>query len=67
MSKSEIDQLTAEFFGSFDNRGGKAADVGRIRRLMLPGGVIVKTGGGLVTYTVEEFVEPRERLLADGR
>ncbi|BFV59009.1 hypothetical protein KCMC57_up41130 [Kitasatospora sp. CMC57] len=68
MSKSEIDLLTAEFFGSFDNREGKVADVDRIRRLMLPGGVIVKTGAdGLVTYTVEEFVEPRERLLSDGR
>ncbi|MFJ9523522.1 nuclear transport factor 2 family protein [Kitasatospora sp. NPDC101801] len=67
MSKSEIDKVTAEFFGSFDNRDGKTADVGRIRRLMLPGGVIVKTGGELTAYTVEEFIEPRERLLADGR
>lgn len=67
MSKSEIDAVTAEFFGAFDNRGGKTADVGRIRRLVVPGGVIVKTGPEFTLYTVDEFVEPRLRLLADGR
>ncbi|MFE3585603.1 Cif family virulence factor [Streptomyces vinaceus] len=67
MSKAEIDALTAEFFGAFDNRGGKAADVARIRRLLLPRGVIVKTGPELTVYTVEEFIEPRQRLLNDGR
>ncbi|WP_404952814.1 DUF4440 domain-containing protein [Streptomyces sp. 147326] len=67
MSKAEIDMVTAEFFGAFDNRGGKAADVGRIRRLMLPGGVIVKTGPDLTSYTVDEFIEPRRLLLSGGR
>ncbi|MEV6018197.1 MULTISPECIES: nuclear transport factor 2 family protein [unclassified Streptomyces] len=67
MSKTEIDALTAQFFGAFDNRGGKPADVDRIRRLMLPGGVIVKTGPDFTVYTVDEFIEPRRRLLADGR
>ncbi|MCZ0972096.1 hypothetical protein O1L55_12930, partial [Streptomyces albulus] len=67
MSKNEIDAITAEFFGAFDNRGGKAADVVRIHRLVIPGGVIVLTGPKYTVYTVDEFVEPRERLLADGR
>lgn len=67
MSKTEIDLLTTEFFGAFDNRGGKPADVARIRRLMLPGGVIVCTNPKFAVYTVEEFIEPRVRLLADGR
>ncbi|MEV6008722.1 DUF4440 domain-containing protein [Streptomyces sp. NPDC051976] len=67
MSKREIDAVTAEFFGAFDNRGGKPADVARIRRLVLPGGVIVKTGPQFEVYTVEQFIEPRSRLLADGR
>ncbi|MCB5167740.1 nuclear transport factor 2 family protein [Streptomyces bambusae] len=67
MSKAEIDELTAEFFGAFDNRDGGAADVARIRRLMIPGGVIVKTGPDFTAYTVDEFVEPREKLLAGGR
>ncbi|MGA4846879.1 DUF4440 domain-containing protein [Streptomyces sp. G5(2025)] len=67
MSKIEIDALTAGFFGAFDNRGGKPADVARIRRLLIPRGVIVVAGPELKVYTVEEFIEPRERLLSDGR
>ncbi|MFD4247399.1 DUF4440 domain-containing protein [Streptomyces sp. NPDC058525] len=67
MPKDEIDTVTAEFFGAFDNRGGKTADVERIRRLVVPGGVIVNTGPEFTVYTVDEFIEPRLRLLADGR
>lgn len=67
VSRNEIDLLTAEFFGAFDNRGGRRADVERIRRLVLPGGVIVKTGPEFTVYTVEEFIAPRRSLLADGR
>ncbi|MGW7491311.1 DUF4440 domain-containing protein [Streptomyces sp. NPDC054786] len=67
MPKTEIDVVTAEFFEAFDNRGGKAADVARIRRLVLPGGVMVKAGPEFTVYTVDEFIEPRQRLLTDGR
>ncbi|BCJ75976.1 hypothetical protein CS0771_55200 [Catellatospora sp. IY07-71] len=67
MSKSEIDQLTAEFYGAFDNRGGVAPDVTRIRRLVLPTGVIIKTGPEFTAYTVDEFIEPRLLLLTGGR
>lgn len=59
--------VTAEFFEAFDNRGGKAADMARIRRLFLPGGVIVKAGPEFTVFTVDEFIEPRQRLLTDGR
>ncbi|MFF5018926.1 DUF4440 domain-containing protein [Streptomyces sp. NPDC001165] len=67
MSKIEIDAVTAEFFGAFDNRGGGPADVARIRRLVLPSGVIVMTGPDFTVYTVDEFIEPRRQLLSDGR
>ncbi|MGV9270637.1 DUF4440 domain-containing protein [Kitasatospora sp. NPDC003701] len=67
MSKAEIDMVTAEFFGSFDNRDGRTADVDRLRRLMIPGGVIVVTGPKFTVYTVDEFIEPRRRLLTEGR
>lgn len=67
MSKIEIDVVTAEFFDAFDNRGGKAVDVARVGRLVLRSGVIVKTGPEFAVYTVDEFVEPRQRLLTDGR
>ncbi|MEU5434971.1 nuclear transport factor 2 family protein [Streptomyces sp. NPDC020719] len=67
MDKDQIDAITAEFYGAFDNRDGKPADVARIRRLMLPTGVIVNTGPKFTAYTVEEFIAPREQLLSDGR
>ncbi|MET9436485.1 nuclear transport factor 2 family protein [Streptomyces sp. NPDC006551] len=67
MSKTEIDLLTAEFFDAFDNRGGKTPDVDRIRRLVVPGGVIVMTGPDFTVYTVDEFIEPRRRVLTEGR
>ncbi|MFJ1973916.1 DUF4440 domain-containing protein [Streptomyces sp. NPDC087903] len=67
MSKTEIDVVTADFFDAIDNRGGKVADVARIRRLVLPGGVIVKAGPAFTIYTVDEFIEPRQQLLSDGR
>ena len=67
MSKAEIDALTAEFFGAFDNRGGRPADVARLRRLLLPEAVIVVTRPDFTVSTLDEFIEPRERLLADGR
>jgi hypothetical protein len=67
MSKPEIDALTAEFFGAFDNRDGRSADVARIRRLVIPEAVIVCTRPNYCAYTVDEFVTPREKLLSDGR
>ncbi|MFF1256461.1 DUF4440 domain-containing protein [Streptomyces sp. NPDC058321] len=66
-AKSEIDAITVEFFGAFDNRGGSEADVDRIRRLTIPGAVIVSTGPATTVYTVDEFIEPRRKLLSDGR
>jgi len=67
MSKTDIDLVTAEFFSAFDNRGGKTPDVTRIRRLVLPSGIIVKTGPEFTVYTLDEFIEPRQQLLTDGR
>ncbi|MFE7013100.1 DUF4440 domain-containing protein [Streptomyces sp. NPDC057651] len=66
-TKTEIDAITAEFFGAFDNRGGSEADVDRIRRLTIPGALIVSTGPATTAYTVDEFIEPRRKLLSDGR
>ncbi|WP_069885335.1 DUF4440 domain-containing protein [Streptomyces luteocolor] len=67
MSKAEIDALTAEFFGTLDTRGGRAAGLDRLRDLVVPGGVICKTGPDYAAYTVEEFIAPREALLSGGR
>lgn len=67
VSKPEIGAVTTELFGAFDHRGDKDADVARIRRLFLPSGVIVKTAPEFTVYTVDEFIEPRQQLLSDGR
>ncbi|WP_229860531.1 hypothetical protein [Streptomyces litmocidini] len=67
MSKTEIDRVTTAFHGAFDDRDGKAADGDRIRRLVLPQGVIVRTAPPFTAYSVEESIAPRERLLSDGR
>lgn len=65
-AKAELDRLTAEFFDAFDNRRGRA-DLARLRRLMLPGAIIVATSPAYAAYTLEEFIAPRELLLSDGR
>ncbi|MFG2692552.1 DUF4440 domain-containing protein [Kitasatospora sp. NPDC048407] len=65
--KAELDRLTAEFFDAFDNRDGRPADVARLRRLMLPGSIIVITAPRYLTLTLEEFIEPRELLFSSGR
>ncbi|MFD5560201.1 DUF7927 domain-containing protein [Kitasatospora griseola] len=65
--KAELDRLTAEFFDAFDNRDGRPADVARLRRLMLPGSVITVAEPKYLTYSLEEFIGPREQLLSDGR
>lgn len=62
-----LDALTADFFAAFDNRGGMPADVGRVRRLMLPKGVVVITRPEFTVLSVDEFVAPREKLLSGGR
>ncbi|MEV6104978.1 DUF4440 domain-containing protein [Streptomyces sp. NPDC051940] len=66
MSQREVDVLTSEFYGAFDNRGGKQADLARLRRLFVPGGLIIHTGAELTVYGVEDFIAPREGMLADG-
>lgn len=62
-----IDELTAQFFGAFTNRGGIAPDVDRLYRLFAPDARIIRNAGGSAqTYDVTSFVEPRRALLSDG-
>ncbi|MFC5905627.1 DUF4440 domain-containing protein [Streptacidiphilus monticola] len=67
MSLTEIDAVTADFFGAFDNRGGKAPGIAHLRRLLLPQAVIVVTSPQFTVLSVDEFLKPRESLLTDGR
>ncbi|MDP9024810.1 MAG: DUF4440 domain-containing protein [Candidatus Eremiobacteraeota bacterium] len=61
-----FDELTAQFYGAFDNRAGKP-NVSVLRTLFIPKGLIVKCGAGAPEiYDLESFISPREGLLTDG-
>ncbi|WP_308249742.1 GNAT family N-acetyltransferase [Sphaerisporangium fuscum] len=64
--KAEIDELTAAFFRLFTNTGGLRPDCGRVHRLFVPGGIIVKGGPNQEVHDLDSFAEPRQRLLTSG-
>lgn len=65
--KAAIDQVTERFYSLFTNREGIAPNLEVIRELFIAEGVIVKTCGECaVVYDLEEFIEPRVRLLRGG-
>jgi hypothetical protein len=64
---AEIDALTARFFAAFTNAGGKTAEVDGLYGMFVPQAVITKCSASQPeVMTVEQFVEPRRRLLAAG-
>ena len=66
-AKSAIDQLVAEFFQAFSPGPGGKVDLGAIRRVFIPEGMIIKACGPVPElYTIPQFIEPRERMLNDG-
>ncbi len=65
--RAEIDELVRRFFAAFTNAGGAVPDVEGLAGLFVPSGVIVKAVGSEVeVYSVQSFIAPRARLLADG-
>jgi hypothetical protein len=65
--KQAIDALTRAFFGVFSNRGGERARLDVLYELCLAEVVIVKTCADAPTvYNLDEFIEPRARLLNEG-
>jgi hypothetical protein len=66
-AKAAIDRLVAAFFAAFSPDAEGKVELGVIRRLFLPQGLLIKTCGPVPeVYTVLEFIEPRQRLLNDG-
>ncbi|GAA2291743.1 hypothetical protein GCM10010149_43960 [Nonomuraea roseoviolacea subsp. roseoviolacea] len=66
-SKAEIDRLMRAFMGAFTNTGGARPDVGVVRELFIPQGMIIKNvGDELVVYDLDAFIAPREKILTDG-
>lgn len=64
--KTSIDELTAAFFRSFSNGSG-SVDLEPMTQLFIPQALIVKTCGlNPEIYNLQQFTEPRKRLLNDG-
>lgn len=65
--EAAIDALVADFYAAFDNRGGRRCAADRLIDVFLPEAMIVRAGAtGVETMTVETFIAPRARMLADG-
>ncbi|MET9323437.1 DUF4440 domain-containing protein [Streptomyces sp. NPDC003038] len=56
------------FLGAFTNTGGGRPNLGAVREVFIPQGMIIKNGlgGEPVIYDLDAFIEPRERILTDG-
>jgi hypothetical protein len=65
--RAAIREAVDGFFGAFVSGAGCSERMNGLRGLLLPGAVVVRTGGQEpAVMTVEEFIAPRESLLTDG-
>jgi len=62
----EITELLTTFFSAFVSGDDISSEMAALRAALLPNAVIVKTCGSTVSYTVDEFIAPREAILTDG-
>ncbi|NKB36229.1 MAG: DUF4440 domain-containing protein [Gammaproteobacteria bacterium] len=70
MSKSlnSIDNIVKEFFRSFDNRENRVPNYDLFANCFVEGCVIGnRTDSGVSIWSIEEFWQPREELLINGR
>lgn len=66
-TKSILDELTNTFFGLFSNKEGSKVDLSAIYRIFIPEGQIIKSiGPAFEIYGLQQFIEPREKLLNEG-
>lgn len=62
-----IAEVVRAFFGAFSSGPDSAARLDGLRRLFLPGAVVVRTcGAEPLLYDVEAFIAPRQALLSGG-
>lgn len=65
--KAELDALMATFLGAFTNLGGTRPHVAAIHDVFIPEAMIIANLGATpVIYDLNQFVEPREKILTDG-
>jgi hypothetical protein len=59
--------IIQDFFKAFVSKDIAEVDLDVIKRLFIPQALIVKTcGSAPVIYTLNEFIEPRQKILTDG-
>ena len=65
--KIAIDELTHRFFDLFTNISGKKPNVEDINNLFIKQGIIISNNTGEpIIYNLQEFIEPRKKMLSDG-
>ncbi len=65
--ETSIDSLVLGFFAAFDNRGGAIVDLNALKALFVPGAIVVRNSAAATeTWSVSQFLEPRQVLLTDG-
>lgn len=65
--QSQIERLIARFYAAFDNRQGRAVPVTELRAMFLPNARVTRVAAGQIdSWSVDEFIDPRATLLADG-
>lgn len=63
-----VDAVVHAFFSLFDNRSGEAIQAVQVARIFHPQATITKrTADRLEVMTLETFLEPRRKLLSEGR
>jgi hypothetical protein len=66
-TKVTLDRLTASFFDAFTNINGNKLNVLALSELFIPEAMIIKnTDCAPIIYNLQQFIEPREKLLSEG-
>lgn len=65
--KEQIDGLVKTFFNAFNNRGQHLPQLAQLEAIFTAPALIIKTCGQMQTYTLAEFIAPRQDLLENGR
>jgi hypothetical protein len=62
-----INGIIKAFFEAFISKDIGTVDVQAVSRLFIPEAIVIKTcGGAPVIYSVDKFIEPRQKILTDG-
>ena len=64
--KQALDRIVAQFFAAFISNDRGDTRLESVLHLFLPQALIVKTCGAIAIYSLESFIDPRQKILTDG-